>query len=159
LELSLFSPGLSPHPINLFIQLSMLLLQNSKAFLFTFIPSGKLFLLMRKCNSLFLEFSFIFGELINFGLHVISKIRQLMSEVLDFMVEFDLFFLVGDFLLGELLLEVLVGFGFEVVVVLGLLEGLAQFGLELLGVLLEEEQLLLEVGGLLFGLLLVLVDE
>jgi hypothetical protein len=82
-----------------------------------------------------------------------------MSEVLDFMVELDLFFLVGDFLLGELLLEVLVGFGFEVVVVLGLLEGLAQLGLQLLGVLLEEEQLLLEVGGLLFGLLLVLVDE
>ncbi len=69
-----------------------------------------------------------------------------MSEVLDFMVELDLFFLVGDFLLGELLLEVLVGFGFEVVVVLGLLEGLAQLGLELLGVLLEEEELLLEVG-------------
>jgi hypothetical protein len=69
-----------------------------------------------------------------------------VSEVLDFMVELDLFFLVGDFLLGELLLEVLVGFGFEVVVVLGLLEGLAQLGLELLGVLLEEEELLLEVG-------------
>lgn len=114
---------------------------------------------MCQCNGLFLEFSFIFGELVNFVLHVISQIRQLVGEVLDFVVEFDLFFLVGDFLLGELLLEVLVGFGFEVVVVLGLLEGLAELGLELLGVLLEEEDLLLEVGWLLFGLFLVLVDE
>lgn len=42
---------------------------------------------------------------------------------------------------------------------LGLLEGLAELGLELLGVLLEEEDLLLEVGCLLFGLFLVLVNE
>jgi hypothetical protein len=42
---------------------------------------------------------------------------------------------------------------------LGLLEGLAELGLELLGVLLEEEDLLLEVGWLLFGLFFVLVDE
>jgi hypothetical protein len=124
----------------------MLLFQNSKPFMFSFAGSSELLLLMCQCNGLFLEFSFIFGELVNFVLHVIGQIRQLVGEVLDFVVEFDLFFLVGDFLLGELLLEVLVGFGFEVVVVLGLLEGLAELGLELLGVLLEEEDLLLEVG-------------
>ncbi len=37
------------------------------------------------------------------------------------MIELDLFFLVGDFLFGELLFKVLVGFGLEIVVVLELL--------------------------------------